>query len=179
MTYELIQTADGSLSCLDVAVGQLCHNRAGAYTEAVNNYVMPSGLLDKAQKTGEIRILDACYGMGYNSWALINELLRHRAGVETPMGPVALSPVTLSIVAVEQSIEIMRFLPQVLALPCFDALNQNLTPSEHNIYYRTLMNQLDTKGRPTEPMVVEEYDLDGNKRYEVDLLELMSRSPSP
>ncbi len=174
MTYELIQTDDGSLSCLDVAVGQLCHNRAGAYTEAVNNYVLPSGLLEKIQKTGEIRILDACYGMGYNSWALINELLRQRSRPGAPKGPVA-----LFILAVEQSIEIMRFLPWVLALPCFDALNQNLSPLEHNIYYRTLMNQLDTKGRPTEPMVVEEYDLDGNKRYEVDLLELMSRSPSP
>ncbi len=173
MPYELFQTADGSLSCLDAAVGQVCHNRAGAYTEAVNNYVFPSGLLDKAQQTGEVRVLDACYGMGYNSWALINELLRQHQTSEAPAGPI-----TISIVAVEQSLEIMQFWSQVLALSCFDILNQILTPSEHNIYYRTLMNQLDTKGRPTEPMVVEEYDLDGNKRYEVDLLELMSRSPS-
>jgi tRNA U34 5-methylaminomethyl-2-thiouridine-forming methyltransferase MnmC len=145
MTYELIQTADGSLSCLDVAVGQLCHNRAGAYTEAVNNYVLPSGLLDKIRKTGEIRILDACYGMGYNSWALINELLRQHQRSESPRSAIA-----LSIVAVEQSLEIMQFLPRVLALPCFDALNQNSSSSEHNIYYRTLLDGLKKNGDPAQ-----------------------------
>lgn len=145
MPYQLIQTADGSLSCLDVTVGQLCHNRAGAYTEAVNNYVLPSGLLNKAQKTGDLRVLDACYGMGYNSWALINELLRGY-----PHSKSHNAPITLSIVAVERSLEIIQFLPQVLALPCFDVLNQNQSPLEHNIYYRTLLDGLKKNENPTQ-----------------------------
>jgi hypothetical protein len=45
MTLELVPTEDGSLSIRDAATGELHHNRAGAYEEALVNYVQPSGVL--------------------------------------------------------------------------------------------------------------------------------------
>lgn len=142
MTFQIVSTDDGSVSCLDSETGQLCHNSAGAYTEAVQNYVRPSKLLQRVGRVDHIRVLDACYGMGYNSWALINELIK-QGNVSAATGK---KPFTLSIVAIEKHPEVVHFLPRVLEHPTFDALEANLSPSEHNIYYRTLMGTNDTKG---------------------------------
>lgn len=141
MSFQIVPTADGSISCLDSETGQLCHNSAGAYTEAVQNYVLPSGLAEKVLNTGHIRVLDACYGMGYNSWALVNELIQQ----PVPDVYTGKKPLTISIVAIEKHPEILSFLPQVLAHPTFDALKIKMTPSEHNTYYRTLECFLNTK----------------------------------
>lgn len=141
MSFQIVPTADGSISCLDSETGQLCHNSAGAYTEAVKNYVLPSGLAEKVLNTGHIRVLDACYGMGYNSWALVNELVQ----LPIPDGYTGKKPFTISIVAIEKHPEILSFLPQVLAHPTFDALKKKIDPFEHNTYYRTLLCDLNTK----------------------------------
>ncbi len=141
MHFQLVPTADGSVSCIDSETGQLYHNRAGAYAEALQNYVQPSLLLDKIQNTGHIRILDACYGMGYNTWALINELAKLDFSASNPEQ----TPLTLSVVAIEKYPEVLGFLPQVLAHPTFDALKEKITPAEHNTYYRTPGCEFNTK----------------------------------
>jgi tRNA U34 5-methylaminomethyl-2-thiouridine-forming methyltransferase MnmC len=154
MSFELVTTADGSWSCRDDLTGELCHNRAGAYTESVHFYVRPSGLLDLALGQGHIRVLDACYGLGYNSWALINELLRLESNPQyAAYFSQARSPqqIMVSLVCIEQSAEVLRFLPQVLDFPTFHTLKQNLAPSEHNTYYRTLQCFYDTKGERVGP----------------------------
>ncbi len=153
MSYEMVQTADGSLSCRDPLTGQLCHNLAGAYTESVHFYTRPSGLLSLIRSQGRIRVLDACYGLGYNTWSLLNELL----GLETdpefladwehrkePSG--APKPFVVSMICIEKYPEILQFLPQVLDFPSLSVLKEKLTASEHNTYYRTLQCFMDTKG---------------------------------
>jgi tRNA U34 5-methylaminomethyl-2-thiouridine-forming methyltransferase MnmC len=126
MQFTLVTTEDGSVSCLDAETGELCHNRAGAYTEALKNYIEPSGLVKWARRTGEIQLLDACYGLGYNTWVLANELVKQLD-----------SPFALSVVAIEKNPEILSFLPHVLEHPTFDPLKSKTDLREHNIYYRT------------------------------------------
>jgi tRNA U34 5-methylaminomethyl-2-thiouridine-forming methyltransferase MnmC len=144
MTLQLTPTADGSWSCLDDDTGQLCHNRAGAYTEALSLYVRPSGLLDLVLQQSHIQVLDACYGLGYNSWALINELI---ALSESPhfLQAAKMSqlnfPITVSLVCIERRSEMLHFLPQVLEFPTFDTLKRKIGMSEHNAYYRTLTKE--------------------------------------
>ncbi|WP_373533193.1 MnmC family methyltransferase [Vampirovibrio sp.] len=147
MPFQIMPTDDGSLSCLDLETGQLSHNSAGAYTEAFQNYVRPSLLLEKPEKADQIRVLDVCYGMGYNSWALINEILKQGLTCQHPTRP----PFTISITAIEKHLEAVQFLPHVLKHPTFDALRTFLAPSEHNIYYRTLTDTNDTKEELTNP----------------------------
>ncbi|MEB3285878.1 MAG: MnmC family methyltransferase [Vampirovibrionales bacterium] len=77
-SFNLIPTQDGSLTLYDAATRQHYHNRAGAYTEALKNYVEPSGVLDWGLRQETLVVLDACYGLGYNSWTLLNELLREK-----------------------------------------------------------------------------------------------------
>jgi len=148
MSYHLVTTEDGSLSYLDPVSGELSHNRAGAYSESVQLYVQPSGLLDFAIRQGNIRVLDACYGMGYNSWALVNELLRLES---EPQFMAVMSkrqsdePVRVSLVCIEKSVEVVQFLPRILAQPTFDLLKNKTDPLEHNAYYQTLRCLSDTK----------------------------------
>jgi tRNA U34 5-methylaminomethyl-2-thiouridine-forming methyltransferase MnmC len=141
MHFQLMSTDDGSLSCLDFETGELSHNRAGAYTEALQNYILPSLLLEKVKNTDYIKVLDVCYGMGYNSWTLVNEVLK-QGNVAQRTG---MKPLTLSIVGIEKHPEVIHFLPHVFKHPTFDDLRNKLSQSEHNIYYRTLMGTFYTK----------------------------------
>lgn len=165
--YLPVVTDDGSLSCLDDKTGELCHNKAGAYTEAVHNYVRPSGLLNRLQTQGSIRVLDACYGLGYNSWALINELLRLSAG-NSANGENGFHEYTVSIVAIERYPEMLSFLPRVLEHASFDALKDKISPSEHNTYYRTLECLSNTKVRLNEVIKTSLVVVDG-WRFEFEI----------
>lgn len=72
---EFETTEDGSISLRDNETGELFHNRAGAYTEALHNYVQPSGALSVLTRTGKLRVLDVCFGLGYNSMVLLQQVL--------------------------------------------------------------------------------------------------------
>lgn len=71
---ELLALADGSLTCLDPETGELFHNRAGAYTEAMLNYVEPASPRQILARYGKISVLDVCFGLGYNTYALVDHL---------------------------------------------------------------------------------------------------------
>ena len=153
MQYTLIETGDGSLSCLDAETGELCHNRAGAYTEALTHYVEPSGLLARARRGEPLRLLDACFGLGYNTLVFLNELLKDP--------PEQLS---ISVVGIENSPEILGYLPRIIESPMFDTLKSFNAPKEHNIYYRISQVFQDTKGLPVETTSIEEQK--GKSKFE-------------
>lgn len=69
-------TADGSITLKDVETGELFHNRAGAYTEALINFVQPLYLHKHAVEKDEYSIVDVCFGLGYNTFALLTELAK-------------------------------------------------------------------------------------------------------
>ena len=97
---KLQQTDDGSLSLLDAETGELYHNRAGAYAEALNTYCLPSGILERLTKPidahadpndiahadlnviahagayDDIAVIDACFGLGYNTFVLLEQAAR-------------------------------------------------------------------------------------------------------
>jgi predicted methyltransferase len=133
MTYKIVTTSDGTLSCHDLETGEWMHNRAGAYTEALKNYAEPSAALDLIRNTGQLRLLDACYGLGYNTWVLVDYLLKR---VERPF--------TIQAVAIEKCPEVLRISPQIFDHPYFDLLRSKIAHHEHNIYYRTLECDPDT-----------------------------------
>jgi len=103
MIFETVNTEDGSISVRDPNTGELHHNRAGAYTEAVVNYAQPSGLLD-GPVPDSIKVLDVCFGLGYNSFALLNELAR-----------LSRLPKSLEIVAIEIDGETLKLVPHALS----------------------------------------------------------------
>lgn len=109
---ELVTTDDGSVTLFHAETGELYHNRAGAFTEALRSYTRPSNALRKLAETGEISLLDACFGLGYNTFVLLQAALdANIAG-------------TINVSAIELDPTILRFVDPVLQLPNFVTLNQ-------------------------------------------------------
>ena len=109
---EFFQTGDGSLTLLDAETGQHYHNRAGAYTEALENYLTPSGALKRLRRTGKLHLIDACFGLGYNSFVLLAEALNQ--GISG----------TVTVDAIDNNPELVKALPTVLSFEKFAKLSQ-------------------------------------------------------
>jgi tRNA U34 5-methylaminomethyl-2-thiouridine-forming methyltransferase MnmC len=111
--YELIDTEDGSLTCRDSATGELFHNRAGAYLEALKNYAEPADLKTRISARAEFSWLDVCFGMGYNTWVALQELFKISGDLKK-----------VTVTAIELDNRILETLPLVLSQPCFAILSQ-------------------------------------------------------
>jgi len=79
---SLHPTADGSVTLFSDRWQETFHSVHGAKDEAEAKFVIPTGIVAKAQTQAQIRILDVCYGLGYNSAAALEALLPPRSQVE-------------------------------------------------------------------------------------------------
>ncbi|MBD2160302.1 hypothetical protein H6F46_06295 [Limnothrix sp. FACHB-1083] len=67
-------TADGSVTFRSERFGETFHSRQGAWQEALSKFVEPTHLPQRATSQPVIRILDVCYGLGYNTAAALTAL---------------------------------------------------------------------------------------------------------
>ena len=67
-------TADNTETFLNEEVKETYHSQTGAVEEALKKYAIPCKIKEKAE-TGTLRILDVCFGMGYNSAMAIDVAL--------------------------------------------------------------------------------------------------------
>lgn len=73
--YEFYYTQDGSIGLYSYTDSDVYHSKYGALTEAWEKFILPSDL-DKILNTKEnINILDVCYGIGYNTKALMSYVI--------------------------------------------------------------------------------------------------------
>ena len=79
--FKKIITADHSETFMNEVVGESYHSQTGAVEEALKKYALPCNIKELA-KTGKIRILDVCFGMGYNSAMAISVALEENPGCE-------------------------------------------------------------------------------------------------
>ena len=63
-------TDDGSYTFFSEEFGQTFHSRYGAKEESIFKYAMPTLLAQKSSR-GHLRLLDICYGLGYNTAAAL------------------------------------------------------------------------------------------------------------
>ena len=68
--YEPYYTEDGSIGLYSYADKDVYHSKFGALTEAWEKFILPSGIDKNSNR--EIKVLDVCYGIGYNTKALIS-----------------------------------------------------------------------------------------------------------
>ena len=66
-------TADGSFSLHSFQFGEAFHNSAGALNEANAKFVVPAQL-ERFQPDQSVAILDVCFGLGYNSAAVMQTM---------------------------------------------------------------------------------------------------------
>ncbi len=73
---QIIETGDGSLTFYSTEFGQAYHNRSGARQEALEKFALPCYLDRLPQSQDRIRILDVCFGLGYNSGVTLELIWR-------------------------------------------------------------------------------------------------------
>ena len=73
--YEFYYTQDGSVGLYSYADDDVYHSKFGALTEAWEKFVIPSGIANKINKVDEIKVLDVCYGIGYNTKSLMSYVI--------------------------------------------------------------------------------------------------------
>lgn len=73
-----IKTGDGSFTFVS-DMGESYHSVSGAEEEAIKKYVEPTNIAELAKK-GSVKILDVCFGIGYNSAAAIDAALKANPG---------------------------------------------------------------------------------------------------
>ena len=70
------KTNDGSVGLYNNKVEDIYHSTYGAYSESYEKFLQASNFLKYINKNNKINILDVCYGIGYNTKAAINEILK-------------------------------------------------------------------------------------------------------
>ncbi len=68
-------TNDGSVGLYSPNDDDIYHSTYGAFTEACEKFIFPANFKDFFKSHNEIKILDICFGIGYNSKAFLNYFL--------------------------------------------------------------------------------------------------------
>lgn len=72
---DRFETEDGSTTFFNDEFQEHYHSRVGAYTEALGKFIEPCKIQELAKKQNQIRILDICFGLGYNSGVAIQKAI--------------------------------------------------------------------------------------------------------
>ena len=77
MYYKLYPyfTNDGSVGLFSPDADDIYHSTYGALTEAYEKFIIPLGLKNFLKNNSEIKILDICFGIGYNTKSFLNNFL--------------------------------------------------------------------------------------------------------
>lgn len=75
-------TNDGSVGLFSPVDDDIYHSTYGAATEAYEKFIFPAKLENFFLEHNEIKVLDICYGIGYNSKSLINFIFQLRKILE-------------------------------------------------------------------------------------------------
>ena len=75
--YEFYYTQDGSIGLYSYADDDVYHSKFGAVTEAWEKFIIPSGITNLINTKEEIKVLDVCYGIGYNTKSLMSFVINH------------------------------------------------------------------------------------------------------
>ena len=125
---NLLLTEDGSITCRDQESGELYHNKAGAYSEALHHYIRVCDLTDRTNKQDNITVLDVCFGLGYNTFVFIDQLIEH-----IEKGDVKQEQINCHIVGIDKDPEILAVVLDVLKDPRFKRLCVALDLSAQSI----------------------------------------------
>ena len=126
-----IITADNTESFLNEKVGETYHSQTGAVEEALKKYAIPCKIRGLA-KTGNLRILDVCFGMGYNSAMAITVALEENPNCE------------IEVIGLEKDFEIINKIqevnPPIKFFGNYKRLNiKNLEFKEGNVSVKVLL----------------------------------------
>ena len=137
-------TADGSFTFFSNEFQEAFHSHFGAKQEAEGKFVIPCQLAEKAKNTDYLRLLDVCYGLGYNSAAALAtiwqinpqctiELVALEVNAEVPKAAISQHllvhwpspiPQLLAQLATTQAVKTTKFLARLLLADARQTIKQ-------------------------------------------------------
>ena len=126
-----VTTDDGSPTFFNEQVQEHYHSLAGARSEALKKYIEPANLKRRLQK-GPVRLLDICFGLGYNSLVACESALETGSKLEI----VALE---MDKTVVQRAAQLAEtFSPQLDWAKVLDELLENGFFQQENITIRVI-----------------------------------------
>lgn len=126
-----ILTADKTESFFNEEIQECYHSYKGAVEEALQKYSIPCKIKELA-KTGKIRILDVCSGLGYNSAKAIDEALEENPNCEVEVVCLELDPKIIE--------KIQDVNPPIKCYHLYKGLKiNNLKTRENNIHIKLIV----------------------------------------
>ncbi len=92
-----ILTADNTETFLNEEVKESYHSQTGAVEEALKKYAIPCKISEVA-KSGSLKILDVCFGLGYNSAMAIDVALKENPNCEIEVVGLEFDPIIISAI---------------------------------------------------------------------------------
>ena len=133
-------TADNSESFMNEEVGESYHSHTGGVEEALKKYAIPCKIKELA-KTGKLKILDVCFGMGYNSAMAVSVALEENPDCEIEVIGLEYDPNIIS--------RIQEVNPQIPFFAQYKKLNpQRLEFKEGNVSVKVLLGDAREKVKP-------------------------------
>ncbi len=72
--FNFMITDDNSVGLFNIDVNDIYHSKSGAYKEAYDKFIQPILSLDSFKNKKSLKVLDICYGIGYNTKCLLNTI---------------------------------------------------------------------------------------------------------
>jgi len=127
-----ILTADNSETFLNEQVGESYHSQTGAVEEALKKYAIPCKIKELAKTRKKIRILDFCFGLGYNSAMAISVALEENPQCEIEVIGLEYDPEIIT--------KIKEVNPPISFYPYYQKLSpQNLEFREKKVQVRVIL----------------------------------------
>ena len=115
-------TEDGSWTLFDTTLKEHYHNQAGAYSESLHHYVLPSELSTQLTTETALHLVDPTFGLGYNSFTWLQEALT-----------LAPPKTTLYVSACELDAHLADYWPTILRQSCYESLRKRLPGLESQL----------------------------------------------
>lgn len=77
INFSFLKTEDESIGLFNPEVNDIYHSKFGAKKESYDKFIFPSGILNYAKENNSVKILDICYGVGYNSKSSLHHLIKN------------------------------------------------------------------------------------------------------
>ena len=126
-----IITTDKTESFLNEIIGESYHPQTGVVEEVLNKYIIPTKIAEKS-RSGELKILDFCFGLGYNSAMAVDAALK-----ENPACKIV-------VIGLEKDMEIIKRIqevnPPIKSYAAYKKINLfNLVVLDNNLKIKVIL----------------------------------------
>lgn len=120
MNFKYREEENGTFGLYNTKIGDIYYSNIGAHKEALEKFVLPADI--KSHKNKKMKILDVCFGMGYNSKTFVDYCLKNNFDFEFEIDAIEIDK---NIIAV--------------GLLNFDS---NISSDVHTMFGQKILNQI-------------------------------------